>query len=276
VKTSDIARLMELFQSSLLKYWEFKPDLPSEEPAKEEKPRPSTSSEGKRQASSSETRNSENLYGRSHETASLNQPKGKETWSSRLFGKKSRPDLRTLEVEAGDVRPSVESTREVEQEQEQDQEVDEETQRRQENERIRARKRVPVIFFDEAHKLYVISNYIRSYDAHVTYQASSHQEHGGYEVYPRLQARAHQARSLMPRRPCHIGSLLSHLASSVEHYATLQGKHCCPLYEVVQLIPVVQIITIGDCSKAEAKAFFETKMLPRVSEELRPGLHFGQ
>jgi hypothetical protein len=171
VKTSDIARLMELFQSSLLKYWEFKPDLPSEEPAKEEKPRPSTSSEGKRQASSSETRNSENLYGRSHETASLNQPKGKETWSSRLFGKKSRPDLRTLDVEAADVRPSVESTREVEQEQEQ--EVDEETQRRQENERIRARKRVPVIFFDEAHKLYVMSNYILRRSCDISGQLSS-------------------------------------------------------------------------------------------------------
>jgi hypothetical protein len=35
-----------------------------------------------------------------------------------------------------------------------------------------------------------------------------------------------------------------------------------------------QIITIGDCSKSEMKAFFRESILPRVPERLRLGLHF--
>ena len=40
------------------------------------------------------------------------------------------------------------------------------------------------------------------------------------------------------------------------------------------LILVVKIITIGDCSKAETRTFFEEKVLPRVPERLRSGLEF--
>ena len=35
-----------------------------------------------------------------------------------------------------------------------------------------------------------------------------------------------------------------------------------------------QIITIGDCTKAETRTFFVEKMLPRVPETLRAGLSF--
>jgi hypothetical protein len=36
----------------------------------------------------------------------------------------------------------------------------------------------------------------------------------------------------------------------------------------------VKIITIGDCSKAETRVFFEEKVLPRVPERLGNGLEF--
>jgi hypothetical protein len=37
VKTSDVARLMEMFQSSLLKYWEFQPKLDTKKSADDHK-----------------------------------------------------------------------------------------------------------------------------------------------------------------------------------------------------------------------------------------------
>jgi hypothetical protein len=37
---------------------------------------------------------------------------------------------------------------------------------------------------------------------------------------------------------------------------------------------MLQIITVGDCSKAEAMAFYEERLLPRVPEQLRGGLDF--
>jgi hypothetical protein len=40
------------------------------------------------------------------------------------------------------------------------------------------------------------------------------------------------------------------------------------------LTRVVKIITIGDCSKAETRTFFEERVLPRVPERLRSGLEF--
>ncbi len=43
VKTSDVARLMELFQSSLLKYWQFEPVLDDSSHSSESTKTPSTS-----------------------------------------------------------------------------------------------------------------------------------------------------------------------------------------------------------------------------------------
>jgi hypothetical protein len=144
---------MELFQSSLLKYWEFKPSTSSEEPKQEEsKPRPSTS-EGRRQASSSASHNVETLHIRDSDAASTHSIQTKGKWSTRLFGRKSRMDLRGKDEESTKAVPE-EPVVEVREEKPEG-EVDEETKERQEDERIRARKRVPVIFFDEAHKLQV-------------------------------------------------------------------------------------------------------------------------
>ena len=40
------------------------------------------------------------------------------------------------------------------------------------------------------------------------------------------------------------------------------------------LILVIKIITIGDCSKAETRIFFEERVVTRVPERLRSGLEF--
>jgi hypothetical protein len=154
VRTSDIARLMELFQSSLLKYWEFKPNLPDEEPKEETKPRASTSSEGRRQASSSSAATGEAIHSRDHDAASIHSVKGKGKWASRLFGRRSRMDLREQQ-DVVEPRPSTAPAEEARAEPKEEEE-DEQTKQRREHERIRAKKRVPVIFFDEAHKLSVL------------------------------------------------------------------------------------------------------------------------
>jgi hypothetical protein len=50
----------------------------------------------------------------------------------------------------------------------------------------------------------------------------------------------------------------------------------CILYYGLEyeLILVAKIITIGDCSKAETRTFFEERVLTRVPERLRSGLEF--
>jgi len=63
------------------------------------------------------------------------------------------------------------------------------------------------------------------------------------------------------------------MAQTVECYATLQGAYYVFRLEYVLRL-VEKIITIGDCSKAETRVFFEERVLPRVPERLRSGLEF--
>ena len=64
------------------------------------------------------------------------------------------------------------------------------------------------------------------------------------------------------------------MAQAIECHATLQGAFCALNKLEYALILVVKIITIGDCSKAETRTFFEEKVSPRVPERLRSGLEF--
>ena len=63
------------------------------------------------------------------------------------------------------------------------------------------------------------------------------------------------------------------MAQAIECHAALQGA-CYTLNPEYALTQVVKIITIGDCSKAETRVFFEERVLPRVHERLRSGLEF--
>jgi hypothetical protein len=63
------------------------------------------------------------------------------------------------------------------------------------------------------------------------------------------------------------------MAQTIKCHATLQGAYCVEMLEKV-LTLVTKIITIGDCSKAETRTFFEERVLPRVPERLRSALEF--
>jgi hypothetical protein len=166
---------MELFQSSMLKYWEFKPDLPDEEPEPQRKststPAPNSNFAHQRgpSGSSSTSRttpspanpnpNPERIHSREgggdREAHSLANGRAKGNWTSRLFGRKSQNDLRNIDRQEADtpapvLDPSSESRV---QDEELVEEENEATKQARERERIRSKKRVPVIFFDEAHKL---------------------------------------------------------------------------------------------------------------------------
>lgn len=97
VKTSDIARLMELFQSALLHYWEFEP-----------------------KTSDSSTSSDETKV--DHSAAKGKGPERKDSTS----GESERSAEKAPHSTEGSHKPA---------------------------------KRVPVIFFDEAHKLLVISSF---------------------------------------------------------------------------------------------------------------------
>lgn len=126
IKTSDVARLMELFQSSLLRYWNFQPDLSAASSSKT--PLRKASTDTVTSARSDRTRD------------------GRVSWRMKLFGKRSRrADSKASdagrETMNGDARHEP---------------------RGKEKERLPPVKKIPVFFIDEAHKLPAL---IRSVDA---------------------------------------------------------------------------------------------------------------
>ncbi|KAI0634090.1 hypothetical protein C8Q77DRAFT_1055652 [Trametes polyzona] len=128
IKTSDVARLMELFQSSLLRYWNFQPSPESIAEKAASKDAQSTSSK---------------------------TPKEKEqrpSWRARMFTRKRQA---AQAHENGDARPAAGDKakgkqREKEKEKEKEKKPEPPT------------KKIPVFFIDEAHKLPAL---IRSIDA---------------------------------------------------------------------------------------------------------------
>lgn len=64
------------------------------------------------------------------------------------------------------------------------------------------------------------------------------------------------------------------MAETAEYHAALQGACLCAF--VFNRIDQrhVQIITIGDHSKAETRKYFRERILPDVPERLRPRLDF--
>ncbi|KAH9063275.1 hypothetical protein EDB87DRAFT_1575660 [Lactarius vividus] len=109
----------------------------------------------------------------------------------------------------------------------------------QEKRSTRPVKRMPVFFLDEAHKL---PGLIQSVEA--------------------MKALLDSMLVLTKQdRLCHV----IHATSDPFYQTWLRQlnvmQHC-------------KIITIGDCSKAETRSFFEERILPRVPERLRSGLEF--
>ncbi|KAG1819295.1 uncharacterized protein BJ212DRAFT_1345285 [Suillus subaureus] len=199
VRTSDIARLMELFQSSLLKYSEFEP---SEQPPEN----------GKRKKDSDVSSDKTKLNSASPSSS----PSHKSRWLFKRKGKKPCDGQQTHELTSMVANSNA-----------------------REKEHGKAIKRIPVVFFDEAHKLPAL---IQSSDA--------------------MKCLLDSMLVLTKQdRLCHV----IHATSDPFYQAWLRQlnvmQHC-------------KIITIGDCTKAETRAFFVEKMLPRVPENLRASLSF--
>ncbi|KAJ3888665.1 hypothetical protein GG344DRAFT_79548 [Lentinula edodes] len=202
VKTSDIARLMELFQSSLLKYWEFNP-------YEEEDRKIETRKEEEKHGSSSKTRVDPSCVNGKRETN----------------GFRNLLHLRSKHEDQGKKKQRLaghegESEKEAEK-------------------RKRPVKKMPVVFFDEAHKLPAL---IQSTEAMNCILSA-------FLVLTKQD------------RLCHV----IHAASDPFYHTWLRQlnvmQHC-------------KIITIGDCSKAETRVFFREQLLPRVPEHIQYGLNF--
>ncbi|KAJ7704397.1 hypothetical protein B0H17DRAFT_1224407 [Mycena rosella] len=171
VKTSDVARLMELFQSSLLKYREF---TPVDEEGSKAKPPPPSSSSSKRRG---------------------------------LFSHKDKtPDSPADPAPETPPPPA---------------------------------KKIPVIFFDEAHRLPAL---IQSTET----------------------------------MKCLLDSML--VLTKQDRLCHVIHATSDPFYQTwLRQLNVMQhckIITVGDCSKAETRAFFNERILPRVPHRLRARLEF--
>ncbi|KAJ7130273.1 hypothetical protein C8R44DRAFT_829697 [Mycena epipterygia] len=174
VRTSDVARLMELFQSSLLKYREF-------EPVREEEPEGSKANQHPPNSNA----------GRRH---FFHREKGKE--------KMAPPDP-----------PKTDPPTVV--------------------------KKIPVIFFDEAHRLPAL---IQSTET----------------------------------MKCLLDSML--VLTKQDRLCHVIHATSDPFYQTwLRQLNVMQhckIITVGDCSKAETRAFFNERIVPCVPHRLRPRLSF--
>ncbi|KAF8062301.1 hypothetical protein FPV67DRAFT_1783190 [Lyophyllum atratum] len=203
VRSSDIARLMELFQSSLLKYWEFRPHDREDNHGL---------ANGKRRQSSDATLNSDHTHVNAGSNgASSNKSK---RWTF-LRGSKSkaRDSAKPRPSNGQNGNPEKEHSKPI--------------------------KKMPVIFFDEAHKLPAL---IQSTDT--------------------MKCLLDSMLVLTKQdRLCHV----IHATSDPFYQTWLRQfnvmQHC-------------KIITIGDCSLSETKSFFRDQILPKVPERLRSGLRF--
>lgn len=201
IRTSDISRLMELFQSSLLKYRDFQPENEESKHGPRRPRRPSTTP-------------SDNT------TVDLDPSptKRKPRWNlrKRLMKKKYKAQVEQEPIGNGNGNGV-------------------------EKDLDRPKKKMPVIFFDEAHRLPTL---IKSADT--------------------MKCLLESMLVLTKQdRLCHV----IHATSDPFYQTWLRQlnvmQHC-------------KILTIGDCSKSETRIFFRDHLLPRVPERIRPGLDFEQ
>ncbi|KAK0458444.1 uncharacterized protein EV420DRAFT_1542266 [Desarmillaria tabescens] len=196
ITTSDIARLMELFQSSLLKYWEFEPCV-----------------EGSK-------RNNRDSGSTHSDRTRVETTASKSRWSFRR-----RPKARTSQPDESE---HSEKTKEKSKP---------------------PPKKMPVIFFDEAHKL---------------------------QVSPPSPSELPALIQSTDAMKCLLDSML--VLTKQDRLCHVIHATSDPFYQTwLRQLNVMQhckIITIGDCSKSETKKFYRERLLPRVPDYLRSGLDF--
>jgi len=202
VKTSDIAHILELFQSALLKYWSFEPTLPkSEESSAAEK------------ATNDQQDTAKSLKQRAVDVAHHEYEE--------LAGK---PAIGMTREATPTPAPRVGQT---------------ETVQSQSEEGVKPKKLVPVIFFDEAHRLPLL---IRDKKA----------------------------------MKCILDAML--VLTKQDRLIHVIHATSDPFYmhwlRQLNVMQHCKIMTIGDTSREEAEQYFREHLLPDVPEAIRGHLKF--
>ncbi|EJD01993.1 uncharacterized protein FOMMEDRAFT_109071 [Fomitiporia mediterranea MF3/22] len=226
IKTSDIARLMELFQSALLHYWQFKPALPPSSQAESSPPQNNHSRIGNSVRRIGTFKRRERKEGTAEGSAESEETKVAPGSAN------ANPDANTAaQEESGQITEKVGPPAE----QKCETPVNGEESSAGEKKDLLPKKRIPVIFFDEAHKLPAL---IRSTEA----------------MKCLLDAMLVLTKQ---DRLCHV----VHATSDGFYQTWLRGlnimQHC-------------KIICIGDCSRHEAHTYFFEKLLPTIPSHLLP------
>ncbi|KAG6333108.1 hypothetical protein ID866_5983 [Astraeus odoratus] len=190
VRTSDVARLMEMFQSCLLRYAEFEPPV-------------ELAFLGKKGSSISSDRTQVN-----------HSPPPNKRWFFHRNGRRSSDGAQELSSTAINSNP-------------------------REKEPERPVKKMPVLFFDEAHRLPSLIQSVETMRC----------------LLDSMLALTKQDRL------CHV----IHATSDPFYHTWLRQ---------LNVIQHCKIITVGDCSKTEMRAFFYDHLLHRVPESLRLPLSF--
>ncbi|POY74716.1 hypothetical protein BMF94_2191 [Rhodotorula taiwanensis] len=233
VKTSDIAHLLELFQSALLSYWNFQPMSNSERKAREAAKK-DEKEKGRQKAATSKTskqrdhpvspQEAKDADKARSKTGAVPKPEQEDLHDSR--------SLQAAEAQVGDdeLRGGERRTGTTTDQGE-----------GKEEESKPPPKMMPVFFLDEAHKLPAL---IQSTEAMKTFLDS-------------------QLVLTKQDRLCHI----VHATSDPFHLHWLRQlnvmQHC-------------NILTVGDCSKAEAQRYFTDFLLPHVPDKLKSRLSFEE
>ncbi|KAI5474620.1 prokaryote ATPase domain containing protein [Pseudohyphozyma bogoriensis] len=231
VRTSDIAHLMELYQSALLKYWEFQPMTQKErdelEQAKED-----------------------------DEEGSKKNPKAK-TAQDRMTP--SDPTESRMREAWGPPTVDLQTARTVKAEQEAaERKANGEEGEESEKEETPPPKRIPVLLLDEAHKLPALINaddaMKRLLDSMLVLTKQD-----------RLTHIVHATSDSFYMRVLVVGE------RAIPKLTKAPFRHWLRQLNIMQHC---HIISIGDVSKSEARAFFETQLLPHIPERLAPRVPF--
>ncbi|KZP22205.1 hypothetical protein FIBSPDRAFT_787379 [Athelia psychrophila] len=206
-RTSDIARLMELFQSSLLKYWEFDPHRDDVAAAAAD----TGSRRSEEHAPSEREREQERRHSsESSDTTRVDDHDAPPPKPRRKWGFRRKDKAPAADAGAG-----------------------------AEKEAPKPRKKMPVIFFDEAHKLPAL---IQTNEA----------------------------------MKCLLDSML--VLTKQDRLCHVIHATSDPFYQTwLRQLNVMQhckIITIGDCTRAETQVYYRDRVLKRVPERLQRHLNF--
>ncbi|KDE03351.1 hypothetical protein MVLG_06158 [Microbotryum lychnidis-dioicae p1A1 Lamole] len=229
VKTSDIAHLMELFQSALLKYWHFEPmsdarraELEQDQKGKGEDKGKGGSKKGDKNSRRSMRKYTDTTKAKMRQEAVRKTDKKEEidVLAARSIEEQKKTNEGEKEVQSSE-GTSLEGEEEVE-------------------EPKPPPKKVPVLFLDEAHKL----------------------------------------PALIKTDPDAMKSLLDSMLVLTKQDRLCHVIHATsdPFYmHWLRQLNVMQhcnILSIGDCSKEEARAFHEEVLLPHVPDNLHSGFAF--